>query len=126
MNKKLIATYGSLRKNHGNWSWALNCEPLSTEVVNINYRMVSLGGFPGLIPDEERHDIVVELYEVDDKTYKAIEALEGFPRFYQKAKIETSLGECEVYVLEDKQHYESAPAVEHGDWNKHYSPRYGN
>lgn len=120
---KNIAVYGSLRRGHGNWSWALNCDPLSTEEVDINFRMISLGGFPGLIPDENKHKITVEVYEVDDRTYKAIEKLEGFPSFYQKAVIETSLGECEIYILEDKR-YTGSPVVEHGDWNKHYAPRY--
>lgn len=118
-----VITYGSLRKNHGNWKYILNQEPLKTEVINIPFKMISLGGFPGLIPAEENHDITVEVYEVDNSTYSRIEALEGFPNFYQKAIVPTSLGEYEIYVLEDEQ-YQTDDILEHGDWNKHYTPRH--
>ena len=113
-----IGVYGTLRKKFGNWSWALNCEPLSTETVNIPFKMISLGGFPGLVPSKENHDIVIEIYEVDDHQYKAIERLEGYPRFYQKALISTSMGEIEVYVLNDKE-YQNYPVVESGDWKEY-------
>lgn len=116
MNK--IAVYGSLRKGRGNHRVILGSTQLSEEVVNIPFYMVSLGGFPGLIPSEENHDITIEVYEVDEPTYKSVERLEGYPRFYQKAKIQTSQGEAEIYVLEDP-HYAQAPRVESGDWSAH-------
>jgi len=118
-----IIVYGSLRQNHGNWRNIINQEPLSTEVINIPFAMISMGGFPGLIPSETNHDITVEVYEVSDAVYRRVEQLEGFPNFYQKAIVPTSLGEYEIYVLEDKR-YQTDDILEHGDWNKHYSPRY--
>lgn len=119
-----IVTYGSLRKGHGNNRLLRDSELLSTETINIPYRMVSLGGFPGLIPSEENHDIVVEIWEVNDYTYKSVECLEGFPSFYQKALVPTSLGECEVYVLESPRYQSGYDEVESGDWNEFYKRRY--
>ncbi len=119
-----IAVYGSLRFGHGNWRWLLNCDPVKTEVVNIPFRMISLGGFPGLIPSVENHDITIEIYDVNDRTYKGIEALEGYPDFYQKAIIPSSEGDLEVYVLLSKRYQRGYDSVENGDWNSHYSPRY--
>lgn len=112
-----ICCYGTLRFGFGNWSWALNCEPISTETVNIPFKMISLGGFPGLVPSDENHDITIEIYEVDEHQYNSIERLEGYPKFYQKALIPTSLGEVEVYVLNDKE-YQNYPVVESGDWKE--------
>lgn len=128
MNKqtenKLIAVYGSLRFGHGNWRALLNCNPVKTEVVNIPFKMVSLGGFPGLVPSEDNNDITIELYDVSNATYRAVEQLESYPDFYQKALINTSLGEVEIYVL-NHAHYRKNPSfVENGDWNSHYKPRY--
>jgi len=119
-----IIVYGSLRKGHGNHRYLLSdSQLLSTEVINIPFAMISLGGFPGLIPSEEHHDITVEVYEVTDEVYRSVESLEGYPRFYQKAIVPTSLGDYEIYVLED-QRYQTDDIIEHGDWNKHYTPRY--
>ena len=123
-NKKLIVTYGSLRKGHGNNRLLRDSELKSTEVINIPYRMISLGGFPGLIPSDENHDITVEIWEVNDYTYKSVEILEGWPSFYQKALIPTSMGEVEVYVLESPRYQSGYDSVESGDWNEFYKRRY--
>jgi len=123
-NKRLIVTYGSLRKGHGNNRLLRDSELKSTEVINIPYRMVSLGGFPGLIPSPENHDITVEIWEVNDYTYRSVEALESYPSFYQKALVPTSLGEVEVYVLESPRYQSGYDSVESGDWNEFYKRRY--
>jgi gamma-glutamylcyclotransferase (GGCT)/AIG2-like uncharacterized protein YtfP len=123
-NKRLIVTYGSLRNGHGNNRLLRDSELKSTEIINIPYRMVSLGGFPGLIPSAENHDIVVEIWEVNDYTYRSVEALEGWPSFYQKALVPTSLGEVEVYVLESPRYQSGYDSVESGDWNEFYKRRY--
>ena len=123
-NNKIIATYGSLRKSHGNWRHILNCDPLKTEVVEIPFKMISLGSFPGLIPSDELNKITIELYDVDPKTYARIELLEGFPSFYQKALIQTSVGEVEIYVLEKPKYRVDPIYVDGGDWNEFYNKRY--
>jgi len=123
-NKRLIAAYGSLRKTHGNNRLLRDSELKSTEVINIPYRMISLGGFPGLIPSQENHDITVEIWEVNDYTYRSVECLESWPSFYQKALVTTSLGEVEVYVLESPRYQSGYDAVESGDWNEFYKRRY--
>ena len=121
---KIVATYGSLRKNHGNWRYILNCDPITTEVVEIPFRMISLGSFPGLIPSDELNQITIELYDVNPQTYSRIESLEGFPSFYQKALVPTSLGEVEVYVLESPRYQSGYDEVKSGDWNEFYKRRY--
>ena len=119
-----ITVYGSLRQFHGNWRALLNKEPLKTEVINIPFRMISLGGFPGLIPSEENHNITVEIYEVSDETYRRVEQLEGYPDFYQKAIVSTSEGDLEIYVLQGAYYRQNPTFVENGDWNSYYKPRY--
>jgi gamma-glutamylcyclotransferase (GGCT)/AIG2-like uncharacterized protein YtfP len=111
-----IAVYGSLRKGFGNHRLIDHCELLSTEVVKIPYKMVSLFGFPGLLPDNKENNITIEVYEVDDETYRRVERLESYPTFYDKRIINTTLGEMEVYVLADPSRYQNAPLVESGDW----------
>lgn len=122
-NKRILCVYGSLRNGFGNNRLLKDSDHLSTETISIPYRMVSLGGFPGLVPSDENHDIVVEVWSVDDATYRNVERLEGFPNFYQKAVVNTTQGEGEVYVLEDP-YYQQEPSVESGDWNEYYKRRY--
>jgi len=122
-NKK-ICVYGSLRQNHGNNRLLTTSDLLSTETISIPYRMISLGGFPGLISSEENHDIIVEIWAVDDQTYRNVERLESWPNFYQKALVSTSLGEIEVYVLESDEYQSGYTEVESGDWNEFYKRRY--
>jgi len=99
---------------------------VSTEIVNIPWRMVSLGGFPGLVPSKkENHDIVIEIYEVDDSTYQRVEYLEGYPSFYQKASIPSTEGDVEIYVLEAPR-YAKNETVENGDWVKFNEIEYEN
>lgn len=127
--KKLVTVYGSLLKGLGNWHWHLNnpeSELLGEHTLDGGFVMVSLGGFPGLIPDKKSEDtIFVETYEVSDKVYKSIERLEGYPSFYDKAKVETPFGESEVYVLGDNYYRETnlVPKDEEGivNWRKYRS-----
>jgi gamma-glutamylcyclotransferase (GGCT)/AIG2-like uncharacterized protein YtfP len=128
MNKqtdnKIIAVYGSLRKSHGNWRALLNYEPIKTEVVEIPFKMISLGSFPGLVPSDDLNQTTIELYDVNQNTYNRIQQLEGFPSFYQKALVPTTLGEVEIYVLEDPRYRVDPTYVESGDWNEYYTKRY--
>ena len=132
--KKLVTVYGSLLKGLSNWHWHLNnpeSKLLGEHTLNGGFVMISLGGFPGLIPDDKSKDsIFVETYEVTDNVYKSIERLEGYPSFYNKAKIETPFGDSEVYVLSDNYYRETnlVPMDETGviNWRKYRNERQKN
>lgn len=124
---KLVTVYGSLLKGLGNWHYHLDnpdSKLLGEHTLDGGFVMISLGGFPGLIPDEKSKDsIFVETYEVSDEVYKSIERLEGYPRFYNRAKVTTPFGESEVYTLEDSYYRETSlvPMDETGviNWRKY-------
>jgi len=102
---KLITVYGSLLEGLGNWKWHLDnpeSKKLGEHVIVGKFQMISMGGFPGLIPDEtmsEPRKIFVETYEVTDRVYNSIERLEGYPHFYGRTPIETPFGPSAVYTL---------------------------
>jgi len=97
-----ICVYGSLLSDLGNHGVLRDSKLIKKETIQAPYFMVSLGGFPGLIPDRQKtnHKIVVEIYSVTNDIYKSVERLEGFPHFYQKATVSTTEGQLEIYVLE--------------------------
>jgi gamma-glutamylcyclotransferase (GGCT)/AIG2-like uncharacterized protein YtfP len=100
---KRITVYGSLLEGLGNWSWFLNnseSKKLGEHILEGPFQMLSLGGFPGLIINEDvNNKIFVETYEVSDAVYKSVERLEGYPFFYDRYLIQTPFGDSEVYIL---------------------------
>jgi len=110
MKKKLVTVYGSLLEGFGNWRYHLNNSSsvkLGEHLLEGPYKMVSFGGFPGLIVDESlTSKVFVETYEVTEDVYRSIERLEGFHEqdsphnFYNKRAVETPFGKSEVYIIE--------------------------
>lgn len=99
-----IGVYGSLRASMYNHDLLNSSQLVETKTVNVPFKMVSFGGYPALIPDNDKsHDVVFEIYTVNDNVYRNIEILEGFPDFYQKAW--EADGSFEYYYVQDKEKY---------------------
>ena len=121
-----IVVYGSLRKGMGNHRIIEHATLLSTEIVSLPFEMIDMGSYPGLIRSKEVNDIVVEVYEVDMPTYQRVEMLEGFPSFYSREPIETTVGAGDIYFLDNDRgrEYPRYPRVVKTaegvfDWVKH-------
>lgn len=113
----IVAVYGTLRQGHGNHRLLDNddVEYLgSWRTENAAWRMVSLGGFPAVVPGEG--NISVEVYKVSQPVLQSLDTLEGYPHLYQKTRLETPHGRATMYVMsrEAVQHTEH---IESGDWN---------
>lgn len=108
-NNKIIAVYGSLRQGMGNHGLISHSKLIETKQINLPYKMISLGGFPGLIADTKENEITIELYEVDQATYQRVERLEGYPSFYDKYSFTLPEYELpiEIYVLNEEDGYYS-------------------
>lgn len=105
---KQIAVYGSLREGMGNSRVIEGARLLSTEDVVIPFEMIDMGSYPGLIRTEENHSIKIEVYEVDDRTYRNVECLEGYPSFYNRTPVETTVGPADIYFLNRGDEYGSS------------------
>ena len=115
----LYAVYGTLRKGFGNYNRLLNnehCEYLGTQRTDPNFTMVSLGGFPVVIPSGKK-EVTIEVFRVNQpRIDKQLDFLEGYPSFYQKMKIQTQWGEADMYILSED--YLGKKEVESGDWKE--------
>lgn len=100
-----IGVYGSLRQGMHNHDLLNNSKLVKVKTVNVPFKMVSFGMYPALIPDSngQSHDVVFEIYEVNDDVYSTVEILEGYPDFYQKAW--SADGSFEYYYVPDKEKY---------------------
>lgn len=119
--KNKIFVYGTLLSEEGNWRHYLkDSKLLGEDTIEGNFTMVSLGVFPGVIPEGEG-TIKGEVYEVDENSYKSIEYLEGYhpdPKqaFYSKMKVNTKYGEAEMYILDKS--YLDYPVIKSGNWRE--------
>ena len=113
---QIVAVYGSLRKGFGNHGFLKNQSFKGTDIVP-NYKMYSLGAFPGIVPDDGG-SIFAEIYEVDEETFKALDRLEGHPNFYCRRQVSTVYGPAWIYELANVDHYRGLPLVVGGEWGK--------
>lgn len=119
-NAPLYAVYGTLRQGFGNHRLLDNehCVLMGTQLTDPAFKMVSLGGFPGVIPNEGMQEITIEVYQVNSKKVEQqLDWLEGYPRFYQKMEIDTQWGKANMYILSEEK-YGDLPLVESGDWKQ--------
>ena len=118
-----VAVYGSLRQGHGNHKLMIFSESLGTHTFTDNFVMISLGGFPGIIPSRDKHDIVVEVYNIDNDTLLALDQLEGEPNFYKRQQITGQGEELEgawIYILQRNYQEEGGQeCVTSGDWSRY-------
>lgn len=132
-----VAVYGSLRDGMGNNRLLDGSVMLSRTRTKRPYKMYSLGGFPRVaLNSEPVCPIVIEVYEVDDKTLDRLNSLEGYrgedgDNFYNRSEIETEDGQVAlIYHIEDGGEYggnRSQEVVENGDWVDYvFSRRHNN
>lgn len=118
-----VAVYGSLRKGLGNHH---RIDPEKVDSVflgettlapSMNFKMVSLGGFPACVRDVGHGTpITVEVYRVSAEVLDSLDALEGHPDWYCREKIGTPYKNAWIYLMPEGKNYEHRPAVPNGDW----------
>lgn len=131
--KKLIGVYGSLRQgmyNHRILAPKIETGDVTyikTNTYKLPYKMVAYSSYPALIPEKDGlvNNIDMEIYAVDDDTYRRIEILEGYPSFYNKATLTDSFLEqpIEFYYIPDENRdvYERHKNMPHiKDWTRFY------
>ena len=120
MNK--VAVYGSLRQGLGNHRLLASSKFLGEDISQPEWKMYSLGGFPGIVKGNS--EVTLEVYEVDKDTFESLDWLEGYPTFYNRRVINTTYGDAWVYYLNEPDNYENHGVVETGDWKDYLTNRY--
>lgn len=112
----LVAVYGSLRNGMGNHRLLKDSEYVGTFTTDNKWQMHSLGGFPAIIAGQD--SVVVELYRVNQDTFRSLDRLEGFPDFYNRKKIDVDGYTAWIYYMQEDSKY-LGELVEQGDWVKY-------
>lgn len=119
MKKYLVACYGSLRRGMSNHQYYLSdSEYKGKFTTEPEYTLHSLSAYPGLKLNGN-HSVVMEVYEVDNKTLNNLNQLEGYypgekATFYDRTEINTPWGKAYTYIYVNQLPKESI--VESGDW----------
>lgn len=116
--KHIVAVYGSLLKGFGNNRLLQTSKLLGETQIPLKGRLISLGGFPGLVNDEEEQCVSAEVYLVDDHTLHRLDCLEGHPRFYKRELVDTEHGEAWIYWIQDERYLEY-PVVPDNNWRNY-------
>lgn len=123
-----IAVYGSLRQGEYNYRRAQG-DPICTGKIH-KAQLYSLGAYPCIVAsDDEADEVVVEVYDIDDKLFIGIEAMElgaGYQRLPVKVWWEDIQHDhngdgnpldAEAYFFPDTRDW-FGPRVASGDWLK--------
>lgn len=118
VSQLLLAVYGTLKEGFSNYFYYLHPKkPIFSGRVLLPYEMYLNKGIPALYPAEERKPIVIEVFEISEKTLRRIDRLEGVPFFYNRIKIfiEEINQEVFLYVIQGKK--PSGILLEEGNFN---------
>lgn len=123
-NRSRVFVYGTLKQGFGNHEYYLGnneaVKYLGRCYITGDFRMYSNGAFPivtaGSDPDRRAH-IVGEVYEIDEYTLDALDALEGHPEWYQRIKVDTPFRKAWVYTMPADSRFRHNVEVESGCFN---------
>lgn len=85
-NKYLVFVYGTLRKGFWNHRLLVRSKFIGRARTKDKYKLTA-NGIPFVTDDEKICNIIGEVYEVDKKTLKSLDFLEGHPIHYQRKMI---------------------------------------
>lgn len=110
-----VAVYGTLKQGFHNNLLLADSKFLGSERTTAEWRMVSLGGFPALVPGDST--VLVEVFKIEsDAVGVSLDRLEGYPSFYDRRLIPTSHGEAWIYFMRDADKFGVERDVENGEW----------
>jgi gamma-glutamylcyclotransferase (GGCT)/AIG2-like uncharacterized protein YtfP len=113
MAEHLVAVYGTLRRGEGNYHYFLDRSRKLGVCAIEGWDMYSLGAFPFVTPGEGK--ITIEVFKVDDTTFRELDGLEGYPDFYDRKVVETAYGPAWIYFMEPEE-ITLNPRIDSGDW----------
>lgn len=126
----LIATYGTLRNNEGNWRYLLKgkSDLLGTYKTEAAYTMYGKrSGYP-VVVDKGNTEIEYDLFAVyEEEVLKDVDSLEGchYPpnhpnnHFYDCTFIETPHGKAKMYIMHNEMNEDSI--IHSGNWLKRHA-----
>jgi gamma-glutamylcyclotransferase (GGCT)/AIG2-like uncharacterized protein YtfP len=108
MSKTRVFVYGTLKK--GNSQRGLDLWGDGVEFVGNAltakpvYSLYDLGAFPAVSINGKSH-ILGEVWAIDTRIMNDLDNIEGYPAFYKRTQINTTLGSAWIYHVPDIESY---------------------
>lgn len=105
IEKNLVAVYGTLKKGNSNyWHYLADSQFVGAGETADKYPLV-IKGLPYLINHKGvGYNVDVDVFNVSDDVLKALDRLEGHPRWYKRTKVNIKVGtqtlSCWIYFME--------------------------
>ena len=111
----IIAAYGTLRDGFGTNRLLRYSKHLGT-CQTIEKYTLRASGIP-FVSKEPLHNVVVDVYKVDDDTLQSLDSLEGHPEWYCREEIPVKVGDTTMKAwLYFNNGYSHLPIIESGDY----------
>lgn len=111
----IVAAYGTLREGYGNNRLLSSSKHLGTGQTVEKYTLRA-SGIP-FVSKEPLHNVVVDVYKVDNDTLENLDSLEGHPEWYCREKIPVKVGDTRMEAwLYFNDGYSHLPIIESGDY----------
>ena len=114
-DSSFVFVYGTLKKDRGNHRTMDRARGrfIGEWKTDPVWTMYHLGGFPAIVPDGHT-SIKGEVYEVD--SLEPLDALEGYPNFYNRVLIDTQYGPAWVYFIPSESFKANRNIIQSGEW----------
>ena len=116
---ELLFVYGTLRRGGSHHRLLGDAGLLGTWVSGPHYRVLDMGPYPALVMGDA--PVVGEVYRIGPDMLPALDAYEGCPGDYHRARAETPFGAAWVYLWDRPP--PAVPSVRGGDWLRHLAVR---
>ena len=112
-----VSVYGTLRPGFGNNRLLNTSEHLGTGKTVEKYTLRA-SGIP-FVSKEPLHNVVVDVYKVDNDTLDRLDGLEGHPEWYKREQIPVKVGDKTMTAwLYFNDGYPNLPLINSGDYTK--------
>lgn len=117
MSKTKVFVYGTLKKGNNIRGLDKLCANAKfvgqAETVRDVYSLYDLGSFPA-VSTGGVHRIKGEVWEIDNELLKdQLDLIEGYPDFYDRKQVKTTLGTAWMYYIEHVHKYNPKYVVSH-------------
>lgn len=111
-----MAVYGTLRPGHGNNRLLTNSQHIGTGKTVEKYTLRA-SGIP-FVSKDPLHNVVVDIYKVDNNVLERLDQLEGHPEWYKREQIPVNVNDKTVTAwLYFNEGYSHLPIIKSGDYN---------